>query len=225
MWDVEQVHITFLRCKRVVNKIHHVTSIKIISISINRFSEDDSLCPCNTLEHYLEFLKTFRGKADGNQLLLSHREPHRVVCIAMVARWIKGVLVLAGIDISIFNAHFNRAASTFKAKIMGLSTKTYWKGEIGQESQPDKNIIEKTLYLIQKTPRESVTTGTFKQMPENSGRHIIYKKVEFECKIVWRFYKLKFRNYLRNYPTGSSKLMNKIEIRVYILTHNHSKDK
>ena len=169
MWDVKQVHITFLRCKRAVNKIHHVTSIKIISISISRFSEDDSLCPCNTLEHYLEFLKTFRGKADGNQLLLSHREPHRPVCIAMVARWVKGVLVLAGLDISIFNAQSKRAASTFKAKIMGLSRKACWKGEIGQESQPDKNIIEKTLYLIQKTQRESLTRGTFKQMPEDSG--------------------------------------------------------
>ena len=52
---------------------------------------------------------------------------------------------------------------------MGLSRKACWKGEIGQESQPDKNIIEKTLYLIQKTQRESLTRGTFKQMPEDSG--------------------------------------------------------
>ena len=94
-----------------------------------------SLCPYKTLEHYLEFSKTWSEEGDRNQVLLSHIEPHRPVLTATIAHWVKGVLGLAGIDISTLKVLSVRAASTSKAKVLGLSIKDILKrGNSSKES-------------------------------------------------------------------------------------------
>ena len=137
-------------------------------ISFHRFPEDHSLCPQKTLEHYLEFSKTWREEGDKNQLLLSHIERHRVVSTATVACWLKGVLGMARIDISIFKAHSVRAASTYKTKVMVLSTKDILKrGNWSRELTWQKYYRKHTLYLIQNTSKRNCCKGErFKQRSE-----------------------------------------------------------
>ena len=53
-------------------------------VTFHRFSEDDSVCPYKTLEHYLEFTKSWREEGDRNQLLLNHS-----ASTATVACWVK----------------------------------------------------------------------------------------------------------------------------------------
>ena len=127
-------------------------------ITFHRFSEDYSLCPKKTLEHYLKFSKTWRGKGDRNQLLHSHIESYMPVSTVIVARWVNRILGLDGIDISIFKAHSFRAASTSKAKFMGLSAKIILKrGNWSRESTWQKYI--KHMVLFGKLLKESTTRG------------------------------------------------------------------
>ena len=51
-----------------------------------------------------------------SQLLVSYRKPHKPVHKETVSRWLKDILLLSGIDTSVFTSHSFRAASTSKAK-------------------------------------------------------------------------------------------------------------
>ena len=65
--------------------------------------------------------KTGEGNTIPNQLLLSHTKPHEEVTKATIARWLKEILALAGINIGTYKAHSTRAAASSKAESMGLS--------------------------------------------------------------------------------------------------------
>ena len=140
-------------------------------ISFHRFPEDHSLCPYKTLEYYLEFSKTWREAGDKNQLLLSHIETHSAVSTATVACWVKGVLGMARVDISIFKGRSVRAASTYKTKVMVLSTKDILKrGNWSRELTWQKYYRKYTLYLIQNTSKRNCCKGErFKQRSEYPG--------------------------------------------------------
>jgi hypothetical protein len=58
-----------------------------------------------------------------NPLLISFQIPHDPLATCSVARWLKEVLSLAGIDTDTFKAHSTRGASTSKAALAGLSAK------------------------------------------------------------------------------------------------------
>ena len=57
---------------------------------------------------------------DSDTLLISFMKPYRKVSTDTIARWIKTVLRLAGIDTSIFKAHSTRSASTSAATKLGV---------------------------------------------------------------------------------------------------------
>jgi site-specific recombinase XerD len=56
-----------------------------------------------------------------NKLFLSFIRPHKPVTSSTLARWIKNILQLAGIDTSIFTAHLVRGVSTSEAFNQGVS--------------------------------------------------------------------------------------------------------
>ena len=60
--------------------------------------------------------KNLRQKAENtpNLLFISYVRPHKPVTSATIARWVKTVLSLAGID-GVFTAHSTRTASTSAA--------------------------------------------------------------------------------------------------------------
>lgn len=87
------------------------------NLHIRKYS-DKTLCPVRTLKYYLR--KTSKRK--DRQLLVSY-VTLKAVSTSTVARWLKTVLRLAGIDIETFKAHSFRGASASAAFSAGCSMK------------------------------------------------------------------------------------------------------
>ena len=102
-------------------------------LELKQFSQDESLCVVSTLDSFRQRTESW-GKGGQTQLLLSHLLPHREVRSSTLANWVKITLKAAGIDISKYQAHSCRSASTSKAKVQGLSLsdilkRGQWSGE------------------------------------------------------------------------------------------------
>ena len=82
------------------------------------FPPDRRLCFVKYLKHYKKVTKNLRQKAENTPHLLfisyMYVKPHKPVTSATIARWVKTVLSLAGID-GAFTAHSTRGASTSAA--------------------------------------------------------------------------------------------------------------
>lgn len=78
------------------------------------YTKDPDLCVCTVLKEYLSRTANFRNSQD--KLLLSFAKPHQAVTKDTVRRWIKTVLMLSGVDTSVYKCHSTRAASTSAAK-------------------------------------------------------------------------------------------------------------
>ena len=61
-------------------------------------------------------------RSEVSKLFISVTKPHRVVSPSSIARWLKRLLEVAGVDTSIFSAHSVCEASSSKAINMGIST-------------------------------------------------------------------------------------------------------
>ena len=110
----------------------------------HKFEGDEDLCPVSCLNCYLTRSTSWRSiEADGthnpNQLLLSHIKPHNIVTKSTIARWLKDVLNLAGINVNIYKAHSTRSAASSKAEALGLCIEEI----IQQGNWSNKNTFEK----------------------------------------------------------------------------------
>lgn len=94
---------------------------------LKAYPVDRRLCVVRTMRRYLEITKTFREAGDKNQLFLSLNEPHNPVSKDTIAKWIRQMLSLSGIDITVFKAHSVRAASVSTAKVNFVSTQDIMK--------------------------------------------------------------------------------------------------
>lgn len=88
------------------------------SLKVEHFREE-SLCAMHTLLHYLEVTKSVRR---SNKVLISYVKFDDITT-STVARWLKCVLKLSGIDTDKFKAHSYRAASVSAAFSKGCSLK------------------------------------------------------------------------------------------------------
>ena len=82
------------------------------------------LCPVSTVWQYLEVRNTL---TDDTQFFIStkpNRGIHKGVSSDTIARWVKDMLGLSGIDSGKYTAHSCRAASTSSALFRGISLKT-----------------------------------------------------------------------------------------------------
>ena len=84
------------------------------------FQQNPKLCVVQAIKSDLPVTQAWRNKNGQKQLLLSTLAPHQGVK-STVAGWVKAILGSAGIDTNLFTAHSTRAASTSKAKVIGLS--------------------------------------------------------------------------------------------------------
>ena len=91
-------------------------------IFIAAFTEDLSLCPLLCLQQYEETTKELRPEDGSQQLLIATVAPHKPVASSTIARWLKEVLNASGVDVSIFQAHSTRGASTSAAAMAGVTT-------------------------------------------------------------------------------------------------------
>ena len=91
------------------------------SLEFCEYTEDRDLCVVTTLNQYIKRTYQRRAEKRRSQLLLSFIQPYVEVSSSTVSRWIKEVLKLAGIDVSIFKGHSTRATSSSKASKAGFS--------------------------------------------------------------------------------------------------------
>lgn len=80
---------------------------------IEAYEPDPAICVVHTFIAYLETTKSLRG--NNTQLFISLQKPHKPVTKGTLAKWIKMVLLFAGIDMSMYTPHSTRAASTSAA--------------------------------------------------------------------------------------------------------------
>ena len=75
------------------------------------------LCFVKYLKRYEKVTERFRNNSNynSNRLFLSYIKPHRPVSSSTIARWVKSVLTLSGIDTESFSAHSTRAAASSAA--------------------------------------------------------------------------------------------------------------
>ena len=90
-------------------------------IEFRKFTQEEKICPYNTLEEYLRRTENFRKQSETSKLFLSHVKPHKPVGKDTIARWVKEALERAGIDVKVFKPHSKRAASTSKAFVKGAN--------------------------------------------------------------------------------------------------------
>ena len=89
---------------------------RLQKVKIDKF-HNNSLCVVHTLKHYIE-LTSEKRKSD--RLLISYKT-YREISTSTIARWLKDILTLSGIDTNIFSAHSYRGASTSYAVSSGFS--------------------------------------------------------------------------------------------------------
>ena len=73
----------------------------------------------STLRAYLERTGPLRG--GESRLFVSFIKPHKAVTSSTIARWLRTMLELSGIDSSIFGAHSTRSTSTSAAARGGVT--------------------------------------------------------------------------------------------------------
>ena len=71
-------------------------------ITLMAFTPDIRLCVYHCLEEYIQ--RTEKLRSDDGQLFISFNKPHNKVSRETLRRWIKNVMVLAGIDVNIFTS-------------------------------------------------------------------------------------------------------------------------
>ena len=117
---------------------------------------DKDLCPVNIIDCYIKRSESWRGDmGQVSKLFLSYTKPHGPITSTSIARWIKHILDMAGIDASIFQAHSVRGASSSKALTRGLSVqdilvKGNWSRESTWQKFYHKEVISPTQRFQQK---------------------------------------------------------------------------
>lgn len=87
---------------------------KTLEVYIPSLPSNVNLCPVSTLQEYLnrtEPLRHIKGHY-SSKVFISYTKPHKEITTSTLARWIKVVLELSGIDTTLFKAHSVRGAST-----------------------------------------------------------------------------------------------------------------
>ncbi|CAC5398829.1 unnamed protein product [Mytilus coruscus] len=83
-------------CFRIMNVLKQSRpGVHLNAVDLKKYRDSD-LCVVRTLEVYIH--RTAHLRNDHTQLFITHSKPFRPVACATIARWIKTVLKLAGID-------------------------------------------------------------------------------------------------------------------------------
>ena len=95
---------------------------KVINdLFIPAYPADRRLCLVNYLRHYEEQTKVYRESDDDMRLFLSTVAPHKPVQTSTLCRWLKTVLKESGVDVSIYQGHSTRSASSSAALNAGAT--------------------------------------------------------------------------------------------------------
>lgn len=97
-------------------------------IVLHEYLEDEHLDVVRCLRDYLARTSALRTNPDQKQtLFLGYTKPHKPVITCSIARWLRDIMTLAGVDTKVYKAHSTRSAATSKALAHGLSTQQIMK--------------------------------------------------------------------------------------------------
>lgn len=91
---------------------HHLESIKLL-----KYPSNPHQCIVTVLKEYLASTKHLRGTEQ--KLLIGSQKPHKAVSKQTVSRWVKHILIKAGVGQG-YGTHSTRAASVSAAKFGGI---------------------------------------------------------------------------------------------------------
>lgn len=112
--DITTMHIAQCRATFHINTLLKTTSPRspVSTITLHAYREDRRICVFTCLKYYLKRTKPLRS---STKLFVSTHYPHRGVVKDTIARWIKLMLIKAGIDTNVFKPHSTRAAASSAA--------------------------------------------------------------------------------------------------------------
>ena len=126
-------------------------------VSFHAFPYDAQLCPVALVESYLSARSQLPGADKHDEFILCFRKPHGPATTDTLARWVKTVLSLSGVNLfDSFTAHSCRSASTSKAKLHGVALL-----EILKAGQWSKESTFFQFYAKDIMVSETLTDGTF----------------------------------------------------------------
>lgn len=117
--------IVFCEDKIVIHLNHLLKQSKpghhLEAITLHKYVKNPKLCIFDTMKEYIKRTKYLRGTED--KLLISTQKPHKAVSQQTVSRWVKHIMLKAGIN-QRFGVHSTRAASTSTARLAGVPLNT-----------------------------------------------------------------------------------------------------
>ena len=119
--DMDYMHLTDNECIFYIPTLLKTTrpGHHLKPIHLKNYEENNNLCPVTLISTYLAVTAELRGASP--LLFISIKPPHKPVSSRTLARWCENILLMAGINCSVFSAHATRSASTSMAKSKGMS--------------------------------------------------------------------------------------------------------
>lgn len=145
--DIEmQEEMCIIRTNHVLKQTrpgYHLQDMELLSYQNKR------LCVVETLKEYLR--RTERLRKTGNKLLISTQKPHQGVTQATVSRWVKSLMLKAGVKKQ-FGVHSTRAAATSAAKMKGVPITSIIKTAGWSNARTFERFYHKDLSATQEGP-------------------------------------------------------------------------
>ena len=91
-----------------------------LPVTFHKYPYDDLLCPVMLLNKYISYRESL-SLGDTDELIITFGKPYHPASKDTIARWIKDLMRISGVDTDIFKPHSCRSASTSKAHISGVS--------------------------------------------------------------------------------------------------------
>ena len=98
-------------------------------LEYREFSSNKKFYVVACLKEYISRTELIRENLEGkkDQLILSYSYPYKPINCQSMARYIKLIIELSRIDVTVFTAHSTRTSSTSKANSGGLCLKDFEK--------------------------------------------------------------------------------------------------
>ena len=89
-------------------------------VLFHRYPHNEQLCPVWLVQAYLVKRTSLPVVASYDAFFLTHRRPYHPDSKDTIARWVKNVLQLSGVNVDIYKPHNYCSASTSHAKLSGV---------------------------------------------------------------------------------------------------------
>ena len=117
-------------------------------IPFHAFNHDADLCPVATINQNITAWATLANYELHDALLLCYRKPHGPTTKDTLARWVRSVLKLSGVDTDTFAAHSCRSAPTSKAMSSGVALDVILKAGQWSADPPSISFTTRILYNL-----------------------------------------------------------------------------